>query len=273
VLWLRIDKDCHKNLFKASAPSWTYLEKEADRKDLFFFEEGVVVGWGKFSQEQEEDLIVGVSPSEVQPYREPTREWMNVEYIEESSRVDTHRDLILVSKFGNQDKLAFSHGIARSVKLHALENSFADTIALIGDTPKYLEKVQLPPQLADQEGVYSYIAKILRWKQLVTVNLAMLEPPDYLWDAPKQEKLYEQIERHLDLTYRVNIINKKLDICFSHLEVLREKLAAAKEHFANTAIIAFIALSVFFTALEKTQKWKDFTFEDLIASIKERIPL
>eukprot|EP01120_Amphizonella_sp_Union-15-10_P007070 TRINITY_DN2351_c0_g1_i2.p1 TRINITY_DN2351_c0_g1~~TRINITY_DN2351_c0_g1_i2.p1 ORF type:complete len:201 (+),score=35.65 TRINITY_DN2351_c0_g1_i2:389-991(+) len=188
----------------------------------------------------------------------------------ENSRVDVLDDLIVVSTLRPHDKLPFSQALARSAKLNALQNQFRGFIDLVGKAPEYLLKNKFPPQLNNLDDVYVKISVFLKWKKLVHVNLSELEPSEAFWDAPRQDYLYKQLESHLDLNYRVSIVNKKLETSLSHLYIIRDKLSEIKMHRANKMIILFIALSVIFTGLEKTFMWKHFTWEDFFESCKNK---
>jgi len=131
------------------------------------------------------------------------------------------------------EMLAFSHGIARSVKLDALEAVAERAVGDLGQINEFFlsgGKISwFRPQFTEEE-LNKKIGKIMKLRYIafciavakiyspntlansswdLNVKTDIGEPPEYLWEAhPKHERLYERIERALDIKNRLAAINK-----------------------------------------------------------------
>jgi uncharacterized Rmd1/YagE family protein len=131
------------------------------------------------------------------------------------------------------EKLAFSHGIAKSVKLDALEHVIEDTVNEIGQEvstaafhrPVFSELTRIPPQIPafflqggrkpfmdtkyNTPEINKKIGKIMKLRWDLNVRTDLGETPEYLWEEePKHERLYSQMEKALDIRGRMAALNK-----------------------------------------------------------------
>ncbi|VDK77437.1 unnamed protein product [Dibothriocephalus latus] len=84
------------------------------------------------------------------------------------------------------EKLAFSDALASSVKLALLETSF-DSVAL-----------QMQPWLE--------VRDLLIFMHLLNVSTNITETPDFYWDRPEVEKLFQQLKSALSIQSRTKVI-------------------------------------------------------------------
>ncbi len=128
------------------------------------------------------------------------------------------------------------------------------------------------------------MAQILYFRYLLNIESKVLEPPEYLWEAPEHEKLFEKMEKALEVKQRygtklllllliINIIvsvslaNRKLDIAYGNLEVVMRDIHEKKVFRIEIIIALLITIEIVFHLLDKSKWWQDFTWEALWRSI------
>lgn len=266
---LHIQITTEKQSLKPNAPSFTQAFPEGSVKDFFFFEEGVIVGWGITPADQM-SLLREIAPYSINPYNQHFSEHMYFEYTQDSvPDIDLDNDIVTVSgPNATAEKLAFSYGMARSVKLDSIEERMHDLISIIGTrVPHYLETGERHPKLKDHKNCSIQMARLLTFRYLLNIESNLLEQPEYLWEVPEHERLFDRMERALDVKHRVAMANRKLDIAQSNLEVLMKDLQEKKVFRIEVIIALLILIEIFFHLLDKSQTWQHFTWEAFLHSI------
>jgi uncharacterized Rmd1/YagE family protein len=264
VLHLHISSAAQSD--KPDAPAFTQAGSE-EVKDYFIFEEGVVVGWA-ITEDDAASLLAELKPFQLKPYGRTYSEHIHFEY-DPSPDVDIVNDVVTVSSATEfNEKLALSHGIARSVKCDAIEDAMQKTITMIGArVPDYLNKGDLPPELSDHNQCSKQMAQVLYFRYLLNIESKVLEPPEYLWEAPEHEKLFEKMEKALEVKQRVSLANRKLDIAYGNLEVLMRDIHEKKVFRIEIIIALLITIEIVFHLLDKSKWWQGFTWEGLWRSV------
>lgn len=49
------------------------------------------------------------------------------------------------------------------------------------------------------------MAQILYFRHMLNIESKVLEPPEYLWEAPEHEKLFEKMEKALEVKQRYGV--------------------------------------------------------------------
>jgi len=217
------------------------LEKSGD---IFIFSYGVIVSWG-ISRDRALQFI-----EEIRPYennRCTTIETDEFTYVKGEKPAIIEDEIILPS-FDLLSKLAVSHGIAQSVEL----NNFETTIQSIVDNTQ-----KIPLELAEK-GRVSLSRKEIRQKMgelfvvRSTINLHVdaLDLPEFFWDYPELEPLYQMVANYLDIRARVEVLNHRLDIVHGLYEVLANELNHQHSSRLEWTIILLIVIEVVLTLLK-----------------------
>lgn len=126
----------------------------------------------------------------------------------EASRVAN--DEILLSSDAVAEKLAISFAMSQSAKLDVFEERVEDRIR---------NTKHIPSNLATTGSIQytkTDISKLIGrlFIELADVNLHsdILDEPDFFWEDDEYEPLYKRMVKYLDVTNRVKILNKRLDI-------------------------------------------------------------
>jgi uncharacterized Rmd1/YagE family protein len=217
-------------------------DDEGSETGAFIFGYGTVVMWG-LSSEEEEEVLSTLKMHEEGPYDTPEREIMAYSYGEKGAVIDDR--IILPSPHFNV-KLAFSHGLAQSVKLSVFEGIVKKTIDTTRSIPEQLSRYGRIP--LSKKEIQRKIGELFIERSSINLHFDVLDIPDYFWEHPDLEPLYTLIATHLDLETRVEVLNRRLDVIHDLFEVLGDELnhqhASRLEWIIIILILIEVALSL-----------------------------
>lgn len=151
-----------------------------------------------------------------------------------------------------KEKLAFSNGLADSVKLGVLERMMDEHIDKVKNIPTSLmseNKVAL-----GRKETLSLTGELLHFRAQLNLNSDLIDTPDIYWSEPKLEELYLKISRMLETRRRTAILNKKLDYAKEMAQVLSKHLAEKHGLKLEWGIIILIAVEVAFETFHLLEK-------------------
>ena len=224
--------------------------------DVFFFRDGSVVLWD-VSPARTQRLFADIEPFQVGPYdpaqvKETYSEAIDFTYGKEAGLLPTGE---LVLSYGQSnwakaqilEKIAFSHGMQRSVKISVIEDLSDRLIASIKQIPDMLtEKRSLK---LDQDDVMRTMGRLLSLRGLINLHLPLNETPEAYWEEPWLEELYSKISRELDLGARIRDLNRKLDYSHQVVDIMRGELSERHHVRLEKIIIYLIAIELAFEIL------------------------
>ncbi|KAJ0406644.1 hypothetical protein P43SY_009755 [Pythium insidiosum] len=189
------------------------------RKDAFYFATGCCVFWG-LTREEELVHLQALTAFSTGPVAEIEAEDMEFVY-GESSRVAN--DEITLSTETVEEKLAISFAMSQSAKLDVFEERVEQRIRNTKHIPFNLATTG--SMQYSQKDISKLIGQL--FIELADVNLHsdILDEPDFLWEHDEYEPLHKKMLKYLDVTNRVKILNKRLDILRELVEVLNQELA------------------------------------------------
>lgn len=215
--------------------------------NVFVFKNGSFVTWappdpGSFLLTLREQL----RPFEINPTTAVETEQMEVRLAGPGEPVGVVSGETLVVGDCVRTMVAFSNGLADSVKLAVLEGLMETYIEQVRDIPAMLESRgggRLPLTRAQ---VLSLTGQLLRVRALLNLHSSLLDPPELYWSEPELEPVYLRITRFLDIRQRVSVLNKMLDYANELAHVLRSHLSEQHGLKLEWGIIALIAVEVAF---------------------------
>lgn len=212
--------------------------------DVFYFSYGVVILWG-FPQQEEQELLRAIKDFEKEPLHKPEIDEFTFVYGE---NVKIEEDEIVLQNKSPLTKLACSYGIAQSVKLAIFEEMIQKTI----EHTKYL-----PSSLAKQgkialsrKEISRKMGEIFIERNFINLHSEILDTPEFFWDHPELEPLYRRTSHYLDVTKRVELLNKRLAIVHELFEVLSSELNHQHSSRLEMAIIGLIIIEVVLAVLK-----------------------
>jgi uncharacterized Rmd1/YagE family protein len=156
-------------------------------------------------------------------------------------------DEIIVQNKNTLTKLAISHGIAQSVKLTIFEDLIQKTI----DHTKHL-----PSELArkgkihlSRKEISQKMGELFIERNFINLHSEILDTPEFFWDHPELEPFYRRTSHYLDVSKRVEVLNKRLNVVHELFEILSNELNHQHSSRLEWTIIFLIVIEVIIALL------------------------
>jgi uncharacterized Rmd1/YagE family protein len=206
--------------------------------DVFYFSYGVLVCWGLTPQQEQIQL------DEVKHFEQEPLEVNEVDLFSfvygETAKIS--KDEITLPDRDVLTKLAFSHGIAQSVKLSTFEltiqNSFNNTKEIPSKLAKY-GRIYLSKQ-----EIRRKMGELFTERSSVNLRLDILDTPDFFWIHPELEHFYTMTANYLDIESRVEVLNHRLDVMKELFGMLVNELNHQHSSRLEWIIILLIVMEV-----------------------------
>lgn len=229
-----------------------YLKLSEDSSDghIFYFPYGCVVFWN-VTTDQQKQFLKELQPFHNKPLVNRVRDFCFYELGEETM-IDEEHDMILLESDDSFLKLSLSYAMSQSVKLRAFEHAVSETIE---------NNKHLPQELAEK-GKTSLSRRKLAQKvgalfsERTSINLSgdTLNTPRFFWRRPRYEPIYHMAAIYLDLTTRMDILNRKLEVIHELYSILSEELKHIHSSRLELTIIFLIVTEVALTILKDIMK-------------------
>lgn len=206
--------------------------------EIFFFPYGVIVLWG-FSDEEEEQFLLKLTPYEIDKLSIPLKEDNDFAY---SEITKIQRGEIFLSNSDMLTKLAISFGLAQSSKLSLFEETIDKTIVTTRQLPKDLAakgKIMLSRKELAQK-----IGQLFIDKSSVNLHSDILDEPDFFWEYPELLPYYQDTIKCLDLRTRIEVLNQRLTVLGDLLGILSDQLDHRQTVILEWAIVLLIVIEV-----------------------------
>jgi required for meiotic nuclear division protein 1 len=228
-------------------------------KECFIFDMGAIVAWD-MSQGEIDALREKYQSFEVSSI--PQKEYDEIDFLLEDTKQlshlhDQHEPTLIIATDQSLtniylDKLAFSHGVANSVKLAVLENQldiFVDSIKHLPIVLKNGQRLQLT-----RTQSLSKLGELLQFRAVLNLHSGLIETPDLYWNYSKLEGHFRSISNEFEIKQRVDALNKKLDYANDIAELLKGYLSERHSLKLEWAIIILIAVEVGFELLHFAER-------------------
>mmetsp|Transcript_38398 Transcript_38398/g.62230 ORF Transcript_38398/g.62230 Transcript_38398/m.62230 type:complete len:300 (-) Transcript_38398:465-1364(-) len=235
-----------------------------DGSDVFFFPAGVVICWGlkrseerrlladlkRFNVEEDSLQLEGVKdddfryvyfsrrPHPLEPQQGDTGpggkaekpDWIRIvrdEIVIPDCRSNDTGTVAGPGKWGDrtQDllyKLSFSYALATSVKLDFFEDSIQKIID--NTRPLPVEMAQKGRITLGRKEIVSRIGQLFLDRSSVNLHSEILDTPAFFWEFPELEPVYISTLNYLNVRTRVDVLNKRLDVCKEMLFILNNEI-------------------------------------------------
>ncbi len=218
-------------------------DKDGAEAGSFIFGYGTVVMWG-LTAEEEQEVLSTLKMYEEGAYDSPEREIVGYCYGQQGAVIDDQ--IVLPSQHLNV-KLAFSHGLAQSVKLAVFEGIVKKTIDTTRSIPEQLSRFGRIP--LSKKEIQKKMGELFIERSSINLHFDVLDIPEYFWEHSEVEHLYTLIATHLDLETRVEVLNRRLDIIHDLFEVLGNELNHQHASRLEWIIIILIFIEVILSLL------------------------
>ncbi|MBI2810489.1 MAG: RMD1 family protein [Candidatus Melainabacteria bacterium] len=193
-------------------------EDKRVKGDIFYFAYGAVTFWG-FTEEEEKEMLQTLKEFEKEPLQKMELDEFTYIY---GDTIKIEEDEIFLHNKSALTKLALSHGIAQSVKLSTFEELIQKTIEHTKTLPEHLAKKGKIP--LSRKEISQKMGEIFIERNFINLHSEILDTPEFFWDYPELEPFYRRAAHYLDVTKRVEILNKRLNVVHELFEILSGEL-------------------------------------------------
>ena len=211
------------------------------------FRYGVVVLLG-LTADQEAEFLERLHSrcfSKVTPYEE---EWAKVQIAREGGEPIPVGGPILVQDMSLPRLLVVADALAKSVVLARDEKEVANVFDTI--EPFARELAGSGQTSKSRTGLLKLLGNSLLVQQHVAGRVAVSEKPDVLWDRPDLERLYARLEDEYELSERVEILNRKLEVISDTATTLADIIDAKRSLRLELIVVFLIAFEIVVTGYE-----------------------
>lgn len=218
-----------------------HIAIKEDRKqkgDIFYFAYGCIVLWG-FAEEEELSILSALKEFEKDPMTKPELDEFTFAY---GDKMQIEEDEIILHTKNMLTKLAISHGLAQSVKLTTFEETVQKTIANTKQLPEALAsrgKISMSRKEISQK-----MGELFIERNFINIHAEILDTPEFFWNYPELEPFYRRTAHYLDVTKRVEVLNKRLAVIHELFEILRNELNHQHSSRLEWTIIILIVIEV-----------------------------
>lgn len=211
-------------------------EDKQAKGDAFYFSYGTCVFWG-FSEEEEKEILQSLKEFEREPNAKPEVDEFTFTY---GDTMKIEEDEIFLHNKSPLTKLAVSHGVAQSVKLTTFEELIRRTIENTQHLPINLAK-KGKIRLARKE-ISQKMGEIFIERNFINLHSEMLDTPEFFWEYPELEPFYRRTVHYLDVSKRVEVLNKRLNIVHELFEILSNELN--HQHLSRLELIIILLICI-----------------------------
>jgi len=275
-LYLKVTKDI--SVSNVTTDNFAFLAWNGQDRDFFWFEDGVVVGWGMNESDQQSlvkmlnlhssSSILGTYPKDTEitsesPEANFDEERLSYEY-GAVAQVDEKKDTIVLTKKNEWlEKVTYSIGLVRSVKLDEIEVEVESALTRALNL-KFARATNIKSErgLKITGGPRAELAYLYNLSYNLTVKSRVMESPSILWDKPHSlHELYSKICTYLDIDSRVEVVQQKLKLPTNYWTLENEHSTSIISWRLEKMIIWLILVEVIFQILSKSEWWQNWSWE------------
>ena len=215
------------------------LHIKSDEGNIFIFSYGIIVSWN-ISHDRIQRILVEIQRFEDEHFDESVMDEFTFSTGEGNMRV--HEDHIYFDGGDVIEELAVSHGIAQSLKLSTLESYAQKTIEGIVHIPSNIAK-KGKSQMSRKE-ISRMRGNLFLVEMDINLTFELLDTPEFFWEYPELEYLYEKTVKYLDVRARIEILNTKLHVIREIFNMLADEQNHKHSAVLEWIIIWLIALEI-----------------------------
>ncbi|MCF7821980.1 MAG: RMD1 family protein [Mariprofundaceae bacterium] len=208
--------------------------------NIFLFDYGVVLFWG-LNVDGERRILDVIAPFLVEPLSEAISDDFTFEHTNEAA-TRIRSDYITLSDDDVMTKLALSHGIAQSVKLAELESYAERTIESTAHIPRNM--AESGSSRLSRKEIARMRGRLFLVESDILLHHALLDTPEFFWEYPELEMHYSHMASYLDVTPRVEVLNKKLQVIHDMFGMLADEQKHKHSSMLEWIIIWLIAIEI-----------------------------
>ena len=211
------------------------------------FRYGVVVFLG-LTADQEAEFLERLNSRTFGRFTPREEEWARVQVAREGEEPIPVGGPIQVREMSLERLLVVSDALAKSVVLGHDEREVANVFDII--EPFARELATSGQTSKSRTDLLKLLGNSLLVQHRVSGRVAVGEKPDVLWDRPDLERLYARLEDEYELSERVEILNRKLEVISDTATTLADIIDAKRSLRLELIVIFLIAFEILVTGYE-----------------------
>lgn len=210
----------------------------ATMNEFFIFSYGVIVAWGHLEQIGL-NIISTIKEAFTDKLGAEDDDIFSYDYGDKAKIAADH---IILPDPSVYTKLAFSYGIAQSVKLGGFENTIQGIIEVTKKLPEDL--ATKGKTLLSRTEIRKLMGRIFLDRDSINLHLDLLDVPNFFWDKPDLESIHEMVTKYLDQERRVWVLNQKLSVIQQLLDMLVNELHIQHSSKLEWIIIILLCIEI-----------------------------
>jgi len=207
--------------------------------ECWVFDYGVVIFWG-VDQDNKNNFLDKIKAFGLQ--KQDKLHFEDFHFAINSDQLAISSDSLRLDSDTHFSRLAASHAFAQSIKLAEFESQVIRVIEDNEYIPRSLATTGHIPlnrrQLAKLRGA------LFGTRSDIVLNFNLLDTPEFFWEHPELEGIYNLVGRYLELTPRVNLLNKKLETVYELVQMLADEQNHKHSAWLEWIIIILIAVDI-----------------------------
>lgn len=224
-----------------------------NKHDIFYFSYGCIVIWGLQHAADANEILEQIKPFENEPLRPTTQEIYRYKF-GDIVGISTEEDVIILKEDDPLIKLSFSYGLAQSIKLISFEDAVSQTIAGTQHIP--IELARKGKISLSRKEISRSMGQLFMVRSSINLSLDFLDVPEFFWENPMLESYYKIIAAHLEISKRVEILNRRLDVIHELFNMLTNELRHQHSSVLELIIIYLIAIDIVIVLITEIIKAK-----------------
>jgi len=206
----------------------------------FIFQNGAIISWidAAGAQESLPDLTAHAR----QPYSIIDPENFSVSY-GDISQIKGNK--VCLANDQLDDQLTIAYALSEAVKVNQYEkqlDQLANNLKTVTANLEKYGKITLSGR-----DVLKKMGAIFLVRSAINLHSDLLDTPDFFWERPQLEIIYEQILKELDLLSRIDTLNNRLNTIQDLYSLLSSQLEYRHGFLLESVVVLLIALEILTT--------------------------
>lgn len=196
---------------------------------------------------EEDRILRGVLPRVRAPLADREEEAIQVATGDDREEGVGPDGVVRVGVSSPEKLLVVADALAKSVALSQDERRIAEVFDTVEPWATRLAEGRSP---GSRRQMIRLIGSALLVQHRLAERVAVREKPDILWDRPDLERLYGRLETEYELTERVEILARKLDLIGETVTVMTDLIDTQRSLRLEVIVVALILTEIALTLIQ-----------------------
>ncbi|WP_416308034.1 RMD1 family protein [Neptunicella sp. SCSIO 80796] len=215
--------------------------------EAWIFDYGVIIFWAV----TEDERMALLNRLQLENHQLHSDNQEHFRFVTGGSELRISQDKIVLADDDVLSRLAISHALAQSLKLNEYESQAQQTIQAYAHLPHALAETG-KIKLSRQE-IAKIRGNLFSTKSDIILHYELLDTPNFFWEYPEYEAIYNVAARYLEIHPRVEILSKKLSTIHELFGMLADEQKHQHSAFLEWIIIILIAIEIVMFGAQEIQ--------------------